>query len=365
MAYGKGFRRKEGGTAKVLWEEDGLALRYLGQRIAVEEFREMVQAGADEAEGLLDRLMFGGWKEVQGLIEMHRIVDTLMFEGPGRSFATDERNDWLQPGHRLLAERGQPTLWRRGGRGWRMGKVAEYLNRVKAFMGVHLVNIHVWAGQPGRGPEVMTMRHCDTQQVLRNVFVFDGQVLIITDRDKSRAIRGLGRKVARFLPARIGKMMIAYIAWVIPFERMLHDRTKISGLSASLESYLWKDGRKGVWKTVQLSEGLASMTGKEMGVELTVADYRHVAIGFARKIKGMLIRRMEVEMGEQQEEEDGGGDLKTGERREGGKMEYIWVLQATPGSMIARGHYALDVRFPNQLQAEMIANYREISLSGA
>ena len=30
MAYGKGFRRKEGGTAKVLWEEDGLALRYLG-----------------------------------------------------------------------------------------------------------------------------------------------------------------------------------------------------------------------------------------------------------------------------------------------------------------------------------------------
>lgn len=27
----------------------------------------------------------------------------------------------------------------------------------------------------------------------------------------------------------------------------------------------------------------------------------------------------------------------------------------------ARAYYALDVRFPNQLQAEMIANYREIS----
>jgi hypothetical protein len=36
-------------------------------------------------------------------------------------------------------------------------------------------------------------------------------MLIITDRDKNRAIRELGRKVTRFLPERMGKMMIAYI----------------------------------------------------------------------------------------------------------------------------------------------------------
>jgi superfamily II DNA helicase RecQ len=67
-------------------------------------------------------------------------------------------------------------------------------------------------------------------------------------------------------------------------------------------------------------------------------------------------------MGEQQEGEDGvGGDAMTGERRGAGKMEYIWDSQATHGSTMARGHYALDVRFPNQLQPEMVANYREIS----
>jgi len=95
----------------------------------------------------------------------------------------------------------------------------------------------------------MTMKHCDTQQVTRNTFVFDGQLLIITDRDKSRAIRGLGKKVARFLPERLGKMMVAYIIWLLPFEEMLHDQTGIPGPPVSITSYLWKDGRKGAWKT--------------------------------------------------------------------------------------------------------------------
>lgn len=30
MAYGKGFRTKEGGTPKVLWEQNGQVMRYLG-----------------------------------------------------------------------------------------------------------------------------------------------------------------------------------------------------------------------------------------------------------------------------------------------------------------------------------------------
>jgi hypothetical protein len=56
--------------------------------------------------------MFGGWKEMQRLVDMSRIVDSLMFEGLERSFATDGTNDWLQPGHRLLARRERPALWK-------------------------------------------------------------------------------------------------------------------------------------------------------------------------------------------------------------------------------------------------------------
>jgi hypothetical protein len=50
----------------------------------------------------------------------------------------------------------------------------------------------------GRGPEVMTLRHGDSWQLLRNIFFYDGVLLIVTDRDKMEAIRGIGRKVDRF-----------------------------------------------------------------------------------------------------------------------------------------------------------------------
>ena len=187
-------------------------------------------------------------------------------------------------------------------------------------------------------------------------------MLIITDRDKSRAIRGLGRKVARFLPDRLGKMMVAYVTWVVPWEEMLHEVTKIPGPSKELRSYMWKDARKGAWETAQLSDSMASLTGRHMGVELMVSDYRHFAILLGRTIKGIVIREVEVEMGEQQGGDDMlGVDPTTGERRYKVKMDYIWDLQATHGSVIARRHYALDGRFPNQLQPEMMAHFREIS----
>jgi hypothetical protein len=159
------------------------------------------------------------------------------------------------------------------------------------------------------------------------MFVFNRQVMIITDRDKSRVIRDLGRKVARFLPERVGKMVVAYIAWLLPFKEMLHDKTGIPGPSASLSSYMWKDGRKGAWRTEQLSDGLASLTGQHVGVELMVSDYRHVVIRLGRKIKGMLIRKMEVEMGEADDGEDGlGVNAVSGEGRAKAKIEDVWAL---------------------------------------
>ncbi|RYP58973.1 hypothetical protein DL771_011043 [Monosporascus sp. 5C6A] len=214
------------------------------------------------------------------------------------------------------------------------------------------------------------------QQLLRNVFVFDGQVLLVTDRDKNKAIRGIGRKVARFLPEHVGKMMIAYVAWLLPFERMLAARAGARGASASasLDEWLWKDGRKGRWETAELSKQLASATGRHVGVELTVADYRHVAIELGRKIRGLVVRQLEVDMGaddggQAADGEAGGGggcgygyeNAATGKARERRKMEYIWDLQATHSSAIAQQHYALDIRFPGQLQPQMIANYRKIS----
>ena len=61
MSYGKGFRTKEGGTAKVLWKDGDDTLRYLGQRIAVVDFMDVANAMIVDAKRMLDTLMFSSW----------------------------------------------------------------------------------------------------------------------------------------------------------------------------------------------------------------------------------------------------------------------------------------------------------------
>ena len=190
------------------------------------------------------------------------------------------------------------------------------------------------------------------------MFVFDDEVLLITDRDKNRSIRGLGRKVARFMPAGVSRMVVTYIAWLLPFETFVHDVSGVQGLDPSLWSYMWRDTRFGTWETEHLSEGLATLMGEHVGVELMVSDYRHAAIGFSREIKGIVIRRVEVEMvegeGDEEEEEEVHG-------KSGSKWEWIWDTQSMHGSVMAADYYTIDTRFPSRIQPEKLIKFREIS----
>ncbi|RYP32640.1 hypothetical protein DL768_011131 [Monosporascus sp. mg162] len=94
---------------------------------------------------------------------------------------------------------------------------------------------------------------------------------------------------------------------------------------------------------------LASATGRHLGVKLMVTDYRHVAIELGRKIRSLVIRQFEVDIGA---DDDGGGsgsggqvadgeygydeDPATGEARIRRRIKYIWNLQATYGNAIVQ-----------------------------
>ncbi|KAK2925351.1 hypothetical protein FoTM2_015631 [Fusarium oxysporum f. sp. vasinfectum] len=368
MTYGRGYRNQEGGQARVLWDSDGTTLKYLGDKITVESFQRAAQAVVREAEGWLDKLMGGQWSQIRETIRLRDIADSLVFEGPGRSFATNRKNAWLKPGAEKLTRLVGATLWKivdagNGGsrvecRRW---AIEEYLGWLRQFRSSMFPVAHVWGGQPGRGPEVSTLKHCDTEQLPKNVFVFDGQVVLITDRDKSKGLNGKqGRKVARFLPEGPSLMMVAYIAWLLPFEKVLHRLSGIRGPSEAISPWLWKSAAKGLWDTSKLSKQLALVTGAQIGVQLTVSSYRHVAIEMGRRIKGLIVQQVELEAAVA-DSDDEAADPLTGEAHRQPKVEYVWDIQATHGSRIARNHYAVNLQFPSQLQPEMLSNFREIS----
>lgn len=381
MAYGKGHRRKEGGSPRLMWEADEKVMRYLGQPLRTVDFCRAARESVAEAGRLLDQLLCGSWGALEREIDMSRVKDDLMKGPVGHSFTRDKANEWLQPGPHRVLKLVSDRLWSSGRNRWRTSAVKRWLDTLRAFKLAHMGNVHLWGGQPGRGPEVAAMRHCDGEQLMRNVFVFDGQVLLVTDRDKSKAIRDVGIKVARFLPGHVGRMMIAYVAWLAPVEELLLRQEPLAaavGRGCSEKSdgaaqrrrtaqllrdgWLWMDARpgyKGRWETSELSKRLVSVTGRFTGVELGVADYRHVAIEMGRKIKGLVVKQVEAA-------DDGGDDLEdyTGDDEgltQMNRFDFVFDLQTTHGRRIAARHYAVNIMFPNNLGPDKIASFREVS----
>lgn len=98
MSYGEGYRKREGGSARLLWEKDRQTLRYLRQAIRVEEFGRAVRVAVQEAEALMDRVVFGGWEELQGRLELGQVEDSLMFEGRAHYLRPTRATTGCSPG---------------------------------------------------------------------------------------------------------------------------------------------------------------------------------------------------------------------------------------------------------------------------
>ncbi|VTO81898.1 unnamed protein product, partial [Fusarium graminearum] len=362
MAYGKGYRQKMGGQPSIRWSEDEEGLFHMGEHISVEDFTRTLRNQVTEAEKLLDKLFGGLWQPVSKKIDMGRIIDNMIRLGAGQSFASNPKNKWLEAGPEKVMRLMEASIWDAARVRWKRQRVKRWLQDLRLLRETLLVLVHTWGGLPGRGPEVMTLRHCDSWQLIRNIFIMDGQVMIVTDRDKMKAIRDNGRKVARFVPDRIGRMIVAYIAWLLPTERLLRHECQLAEPREEQLEYMWRDGCSPVWETERLSRKLARVTQAGMGVRLGVGRYRAVAIEMGRKIRGLVIKQLEGKMDDEDEDENVEIDPITGEPVDcGGSWNIVWDLQSTHGTRIARQHYAVHIGFPGKLQPEMIATFKEIS----
>ena len=65
-----------------------------------------------DTEALLDELMDGQWYQMRETIRIRDIIDSLIYEGVGRSFATNARNGWFKPGAGKMAELIGSQLWK-------------------------------------------------------------------------------------------------------------------------------------------------------------------------------------------------------------------------------------------------------------
>lgn len=362
MTFGKGYRRNLAGQPTIRWSEDKETLFHCGEAIVVKDFKQTLRDLVTSAEDMLDKMTGGSWEQVGRKLDLRRICDNMTKYGAGQSFTSDPRNGWLRPGATRVLELLGSSVWDAARATWKKSALKAWLRQLHRFREMLIVLVHMWAGLPGRGPELTTLRHCDTWQLIRSIFIVDGQVMIVTDRDKMKALRDAGRKVARFLPDRIGKMMVAYIAWLLPLEEMLRDALKLSKPRADAFSFLWRNGDSEVWKTDRLSAILGRIIQAGTGVRMGLARYRPIAIEIGRQIRGLAIKQVELRKDEAEDYDDIDVDPMTGEPMEcGGSWGIVFDFQSTHGTAIAEQHYAVHVKSVGDLQPEMVATYREVS----
>lgn len=91
MTYGRGYREKDVVLPCLAWGIDSKTLQFEGEEITVSRFQQMAQKLAADTEGCIDKLMGGKWSEVRKSIRLCGIADNLVYEGPGRSFATNRK----------------------------------------------------------------------------------------------------------------------------------------------------------------------------------------------------------------------------------------------------------------------------------
>jgi len=306
LAYGKHIALNTGNEGLVHWSPDRKWLTLRGRRLVIERWKGMIQDAVDEAERLLwEEVMWMG-REDRFTIPLDEIVDDVTFTRRGISFVSKSSNglagglDWMI--NRMLVS-SEGCKMRKGSE-WNVRLVRRYLRKMDEFLEMLLFCTHTTAGQPARGTEITTARFQNGFLQDRNVYVIDGRVVFITRYHKSQSQWDKPKVIPRFLPWRVGQLMVVYLGYAQPFREHLTVEISDSGWT----EYVW-GGLNGPWETDKLTSIITRQSTKGLGERLTTLDYRHAAISIGRVfISEQFAAGYKEEVGEIEEPEMEGED---------------------------------------------------------
>jgi superfamily II DNA helicase RecQ len=349
LAYCMGAGKGAGGKPRVQWSADQQTLIYQGQRLPLAELRRCAKELCSEAEDLLyGPLTFTVDGEIAPLVRIESLVDDMNESAIGYSFLSDRRNRLIGGRERMLRRivaHPLATLLL-GSAPFQSGAVPDawrqYCVQLNRFLTLLFLLVHLCGGAPARGVEILPIRHMNTAHAPRNIFAHDGQILVVTGYHKSQALTRRERVIARLQPHRISRLIVTYLADVLPLVTLLDpDRLPASG-----RSFLWVDS-KGVWKTPRVSKALSEEMALRTSVRINIQDYRHIAKAIDRE---HVRRPNSLDAYSDGEDSDKGG---------GGDNAHDLAFAHSTDT--AEGVYAIDSSMLRSLTSKTLRAFRIVS----
>ena len=361
LALGKALNKLHRSPSNIYWSDDRKIVYYDGKGVTMAKIRVMWQELWRQLKEILDELLFH-----QGVpdVPLAEVVDHM---GSAQNFRRDNfsfldhvenhgtcKKDWQFLYQRMLHDEPKWQLVKIGSgsadREWIDVRKSAYLNREGQFLSKLMVAMHVMGGQPARGPELGSIKVVNSVYSARNIYVINGRVVFLTVYDKARKRRGNTEYVLRCLPDQLSQILAKYLIYVRPFSQVVGQREW---------DYLFAD-EGGPWAGAQLTQALAAVTNKHLGVRLTVLSWRQVAIAIANQHLAQASKTWDQEGGE----EEGDEEFAEGEDEaevELNVFQHILVRQSAHGQRVARRHYAIDGAFLNFLGPELVNAYTQAS----
>ena len=106
---------------------------------------------------------------------------------------------------------------------WNQKGVEDYFRRVSRFKEELLALVHLTAGAPARGTEVLSVQHTNgaDSRAQRGIFVENGMVAFVTRYHKGYSSSQKMKVIHRYVPQEVGEIVVYYLWLVEPFVRQL------------------------------------------------------------------------------------------------------------------------------------------------
>jgi hypothetical protein len=145
------------------------------------------------------------------------VVDDVTFTKQRTSFVDAPGNNLLDGLAWMLmrAVTMEGGLWLKRADGqWSVRAVRWYMRQMDCFLELLLCSVHVTSGQPGRGTEIIMIWHCNGILQDCNIFVADGQIMMVVRYYKLQLQWDKLKIVLRFLLLQLGQVMAVYLVYV-------------------------------------------------------------------------------------------------------------------------------------------------------
>ncbi|OQE33242.1 hypothetical protein PENCOP_c068G05484, partial [Penicillium coprophilum] len=243
-SYGLKVHFNSSNPGYITWTGEDRIL-YKDLHFTMRDFRAFIHGLIHALQQILYEELLVCEAEALPPIPWDNLIDDPAQGQPGWSFLDDPRtklpvngSEWIMT--RISREAKLQRLFLDPQKGqFRTTAIRSYLRAVVRFREKLSVAVHITGGQPSRAPELLSVRHRNTETAHRNVFIEDRLVVIATSYHKGFYTRNDTKLIHRYLPREVGELLVRYLWLVLPFLERLQVLIPGPTPARTSEAYVW------------------------------------------------------------------------------------------------------------------------------